>query len=298
MSLLSQVVTGKIDAPHFVLIYGPDGVGKTSFAAAAPKPIFLGTEEGTNSLDVARFPVMHDFDEASQAIKELTDGKHDYQTLAVDSIDWLETLVWKKVCKTHGQTSIEDFGYGKGYAYALQVWKEWIESVKALRRVRKMNVVFVAHSQVKTFNDPSQTAAYDRHQLKLNDKAGALFREAVDAVFFATYETFVKEEKGKKAKAFGDGKRVIFTERRPGFDAKNRMGLPFEIPLSWNDYVAVSANSNPDQVKIICSDIEELIEGVTDLELKKIMQKAYVDAGKDPQRLREILNRIRTRLGG
>jgi len=294
--LLKNVTKGKIDVPHFVLVFGPDGVGKSSFGAGAPSVIFLGTEEGTSNLDVARFPAPNKFSDVVQAIEELSKENHDYKTLVVDSLDWLEPLVWSAVCTEGGQKSIEDFGYGKGYVLALKKWQEMIGALKVLRAQKKMNIVLIAHSHVKVFNDPSQPASYDRYQLKLNDKAAALFREAVDAVLFANYETFVKKEGNAKAKAFGDGARVIFTERRPAFDAKNRMGLPFQIPLSWADYVSACSASNPDQTKIIKSDISDLIETVTDKSLKEIMQKTFLEAGENVEQLKVILNRIRTRL--
>jgi hypothetical protein len=162
-----------------------------------------------------------------------------------------------------------------------------------------MNVVLVAHSEIKSFSDPSQPQSYDRYQLKLHQKSAAVLREAVKAVLFATYETFVKKDKGQsKARAFGDGKRVIFTERRPSFDAKNRLGLPFEIALSWSDYVTAASVSKPDQTKLIKQDIEELIETVKEPELKALMQKSYQDAGENVDNLKVVLNRIRTRLGG
>ena len=298
MKLLSNVTKGKIEAPHFILIYGPDGVGKSTFGASAPAPIFLGSEDGSNNLDVHRFPLIKEWSEAKAAITELIESQHEYKTLVVDSLDWLEMLNWKFVCETAKVQSIEDAfgGYGKGYTFANKVWIEFISLLKDLRAKKKMNIILVAHSLVKAFNDPAQTQSYDRYLVKLNDKAAALFREAVDSVFFATFETFVKKEGSQKAKAFGDGKRVIFTERRPAFDAKNRSGLPFEIDLSWDGYVTALTKAKPDQLKEMKLDIEELISKVTDLELKKIMEKSYKDAGNNAEMLGVILNRIRARL--
>jgi len=100
-----------------------------------------------------------------------------------------------------------------------------------------MNIILIAHAQIKTFADPAQPTGYDRYQLKLNEKAAAVLREAVECVLFATYETTVVKEKGdKKGRGVGDGERVMYTERRPAFDAKNHFDLPFEMPLSWKAY--------------------------------------------------------------
>jgi len=301
MSLLAKVTRGKIATPHFVIIYGPDGVGKTSFAASAPNPIFLEPEQGSANQDVARFPGIKTFAEARAAVNELRTEKHDYKTLAIDSIDWLEPLVWAQVCVEGGGVKLIDEaygGYGKGYTAATRLWAEFIADLKALRQEKSMNVVLVAHSHVKTFNDPYQAQPYDRHQLKLNDKAAALWREAVDAVLFATYETFVTTpEKGKKAKAFGDGKRVLYTERRPSFDAKNRDGLPFEIPLSWQEYSSAVNKSEPNELALIKKDIEDRIAGETDGNLKALMEKGYKNAGDNLQNLGIILNTIKARQG-
>lgn len=296
MSLLNKVTKGKIELPHFLLIYATDGIGKSTFAAQAPSPIFVGTEDGSSNLDVARFPSAKSFADVKEAIHSLIHETHEYKTLAIDSLDWLEPLVWAEVCSEGGQKSIEEFGYGRGFTIALTKWQQFIGQLKTLRDTKKMNIILIAHAQVKAFHDPSQPSSYDRFQLKLNDKAAALFREAVDTVLFATYETFVKKDGTQKAKAFGDGKRVVFTERRPAFDAKNRSGLPFEIPLSWADYIKACQTSGPDQLSNIKQDIQDLIETVTDKDLKALMSKTFIDAGDDLETLKVILNRIRARL--
>lgn len=296
--LLKNVTKGKIALPQFILIYGGDGLGKSTFASQAPDTIFLGTEDGTSNLDVSRFPSPKDFGDVLEAVNQLITEKHDYKTLAVDSLDWLEPLVWATVCAEGNQKSIEDFGYGKGYVLALKKWQDFIAALKKLREVKKMNIILIAHSQVKVFNDPSQPQSYDRYQLKLNDKAAALFREAVDAVLFATFETFVKKDGAmSKAKAFGDGRRVVFTERRPSFDAKNRMGLPFEIALSWDAFIAAQNESKPDKILILKQDITDLIAACDKPEKRKLMQAAFENAGDNQEKLTEVLNRIRVTLG-
>lgn len=300
MSLLNQVVKGKLSVPHFVLIYGGDGLGKTTFASQAPSPIFLGTEDGTANLDVSRFPSPHSFKDVLNSINALLTENHDYKTLAIDSLDWLEPLVWSSVVSegTKDEKSIEDFGYGKGYVLALKKWQEMISLLMKLRAQKRMNIIAIAHSHVKPFNDPSQPTSYDRHQLKLNDKAASLWREAVDAVLFATFETFVKKDGVQKAKAFGDGKRVVYTERRPAFDAKNRMGLPFEIALSWDAFISAQSESKPDALKTIKQDIEDLISACEKADKKELMKKAYIACGDNVEKLNEVLNRIKVTLGG
>lgn len=231
------------------------------------------------------------------SITDLTIEKHDYETLVLDSLDWMEPMVWAAVCEFGKVKSIEQFGggYGKGYTEAQRYWLDMMQSIKLLRERRNMNVVIIAHSQIKAFNDPAQPAPYDRYMLKLNEKASALWREFVDTVLFATFETFVEEKDGKKTKAYGDGVRVAFTERRPGFDAKNRFGLPVQIPFSWADYVTAVDSANPDDPIKIIESIHGMLEMVADDELKSKVIEAM--KGADAQKLHAIKNRLAIRIG-
>jgi hypothetical protein len=294
MSLLSQVKKGKIQLPALVIVYGVDGVGKSTFAASAPSPIFVGTEKGTASLDVARFPTPKSFKEVLTAIDELTKEKHDYKTLAIDSLDWLEPLVWEQVCIDNSWKSIEDPGYGKGYVFANKYWQDMMSRLSRLREDRGMNIVLIAHSQVKLAKDPQAQAEYDRYQLKLNDKAAALWREFVDSVLFANFEVYTKSDKSGKTKAYGEGARLVFTERRPGFDAKNRMGLPSQLPLSWDDFKAACDEGHAESAEAISAHIQELLTQVQDAALKDKITKLAEEAKDDASKLERIQNKLRT----
>lgn len=292
MSFLAGVTKGKIRQPILTLVFGTDGVGKSSFAAGAPSPVFLGTEKGTANLDVARGATPTSFKEVLAAIDELRTGKHDFQTLAIDSLDWLEPLVWEQVCVDNSWKDIEAPGFGKGYVAANRYWLNMMGELTKLRDERRMNIVLIAHAQVKLAKDPHAQAEYDRYQLKLNDKAAALWREYVDSVLFANYETFVKTEKGK-TRAMGDGARYLFTERRAGHDGKNRYGLPYQLPLSWEDFAQAVDAGNPDDPVFLMTSISELVGMISDETTKqKVLQS--VEASKtDPTRLARILDRLR-----
>ena len=132
-----------------MLIFGPEGLGKSTWAASAPAPIFLPGEEGTNHLDVARLPQPHTWEEVLEAVRMLTEEPHEYQTFVVDTLDGIEPLVWQAVCARGGKADIEAFGYGKGYVAALDEWRKFLHAIERLRRVRGMNVLFVAHTIVK-----------------------------------------------------------------------------------------------------------------------------------------------------
>lgn len=293
MSLLSQVTKGKLKQPILALIYGPDGVGKSTFGADAPRAIFLGTEKGTANLDVARFPTPQNFKEVLQAIEELRTQNHDYQTLVIDSLDWLESLVWEHTCIENNWRTIEDPGFGKGYVVALNDWKKMVGALSRLRDEKGMNIIPIAHCLVKLAKDPQAQAEYDRYQLKLQDRAAALWREFVDSVLFANFETVTHNEKSGKTRAFGDGARYLYTERRPGFDAKNRHGLPFQLPLSWQDFSEAMSVGNPEDPSVILQNIKILLSEVTDADLKAKVEKTVAEAGSDTTKLEKIQNRLR-----
>lgn len=264
MSLLSKVHKGPQLRPHFLGLYGPGGVGKSTFGAAAPNPIFLGTDDGVGSLDVASFPTPKTWIEVKQAITELMFEKHDFKSLVIDTINGLEPLVWAHVCKENNAKSIEEVGggFGKGYVIACEEWVEFWSTLKRLRST--MNVICLGHAQMKTVDDIFQGERYDRFSLKMNDKAALLFHEAVDHMFFAGYKVdLLKEKNARKAKARGEGVRVIYTEERPAFLAKRRIPLPFEMDLSWDAFAAEAAKFNPvaapteDEIEKLFGDIQQ-----------------------------------------
>lgn len=298
MSILSSVTRGKLIVSELLVLYGPDGIGKSTFAASAPNPIFLGAESGTSNLDVARLPAPKSIDDCFASIDALTKEKHEFETLVIDTLDWVEPLIFDKLCKDSGVERVEDScgGYGKWIAAQVNVWRDLLKKLTVLRDTKKMNVIMLAHSQLKQFNDPQNNTSYDRYQLKLQDKAGALIREYVDAVLFANFEVHTKEDNRKKTRAFGDGSRKLYTERRPSYDAKNRWNLPQEMALSWADYMEAKAMSAAPKPKEIIRQIEELIVQLPDEEIKSKVRASIVKAGESSVNLSVILNRLRTML--
>jgi hypothetical protein len=299
MSLLAKVTTGVVTKPHLVLVYGPDGVGKSTLGAQAPKPIFLGSEAGTDNLDVARFPKLTSTQDAFLAVKALIEEEHDYKTLVIDSVDWLETILHGDICRSHNVKSIElaAGGYGKGYVEAFNWWNTFRQLLDELRDRKKMNVVLIGHSDIVTFNDPNTQSTYERYQLKLHKKSAALLREWVDCVFFVNFETFTKKEGNNRVRAFGDGARLIYTERRPGFDAKNRKALPPSIPLGWDEYEAAAVTSKATPETFL-RQIEELLKEVQDQELVRIVRETCEGSKDNLVKLEAVLNKLRIRLEG
>lgn len=242
--------------PPRILIYAAHGVGKSTFGSLADRPVFIQTEDGLDAIDCAAFPLAKSYDAFMGYIGELCSTEHDFKTLVIDSLDWLEPLVWAKLIqeRPHGEKgqvikSIEDYGYGKGYNMVMDYWDEYIRAINYLRDNKDMMIIQIAHAQIRKFENP-ETDIYDRYEIKLHKAASAKIQEHSDMVLFANYATAVKKEDkgfgGERKRAIGSGERVIYTEERPAFVAKNRYSLPSEIPFDkQGNYWATIAQNIP-----------------------------------------------------
>jgi hypothetical protein len=247
MKLLEQVTSGRRPAPRRVLLYGTQGIGKSTFAACAPKPIFIQTEDGLGEIDCDKFPFATRFDHVMKAMTALYTEGHDYRTVVVDSLDWLERLIWGEVCREKAVGSIEDIGYAKGYVFSLTQWKELLEGLSALRNDRNITVVLIAHARIERFENP-ETDSYDRYVPRLHRLASQIVQEWSDEVLFATYKVHTKQTKEgfdrTRTQGIGTGERIIRTVERPAHVAKNRLNLPEELPLDWNAYAHFITHEN------------------------------------------------------
>lgn len=224
-----------IAAPR-LMVYGVEGIGKSTFAAGAPNPIFICTEDGLGSLSVDHFPLAASYADVLAAIGTLYADKHEYQTVALDSLDWLEAMIWRDV---ESKYDAKDLAYGKGAVIAAEKWREVLDGLNALRNDKGMAVILIAHCTIKRFDSP-ETEPYDRYQPKLQDRSSALIREWCDAVMFANYKTIVKKDdvgfNKTVARGISTGERLLYTAERPAYQAKNRYSLPESIPLSWDAF--------------------------------------------------------------
>jgi hypothetical protein len=242
---LSSITRGPALQPPRMVLYGPHGIGKTSFGAAAPGAILLPFEEGRGRLEVPAFPLVKSWDDAMEALGTLYTEQHEFGTAVVDTLDWLEPIVWAETCRRNKWADIEEPGFGKGYVAADEVWREFFEGLLALRRDKGMSVILLAHCEIKQFTSPD-SEPYDRYQIKLQKRAAALVQEWADAVFFTNFRVYTSKTKLSKDKehtrGVGTGERVLYTEERPSHYAKNRYGLPHEMPL---DYARLQAAMFP-----------------------------------------------------
>ena len=257
-----EVIQGTLHRANKVVVYGPEGIGKSTFVSHFPQPLFIDTEGSTNKLDVRRFPKPSSW----QMLKdEVTDviNERPCRTLVIDTADWAERLCIESVLQAHGKKGIEDFGYGNGYTYVAEEWGRFLNLLQDVIDVANINVVLTAHAIIRKFEQPNEMGSYDRYELKLGKKTTAqtapLTKEWADMVLFANYKTIVYNVDGQgaqkgKNKVQG-GKRVIYTTHHPCWDAKNRYGLPDEIPMDYNEIrhviedQAVKADQTPPKDK-------------------------------------------------
>ena len=239
MSLMESITTNKTDLPPRLVVYGRHGVGKSSFGASAPNPVYIQTEDGLGQLSVAKFPLASSFDDAMAQLAAVRDENHDFRTVVLDTADWLERLIHDKVCERFGASNIEkaDGGYGRGYVHALGDWRKVLALLDEIRARRRMVVLVLAHCKVERFEDP-ENQSYDRYSPRLQKLANALLCEWADAVLFATQRMRVDSATGKAAPiGAGGGQRVLRCVGGPACVAKNRFDLPAEIDLSWQSFV-------------------------------------------------------------
>ncbi len=248
-SLMNQITRGRNPKPRRVMLYGTHGIGKSTFGAMADKPIFIPTEDGLGDIDCESFPLARSFGDVMAALESLYSRDHGYKTVVIDSLDWLERLIWKEVCEDEQAESIEKIGYAKGYTFAIEKWRTVLGALDALRSDRGMTVVVIAHAKIEKFENP-ETVPYDRYSPRLHKLASALVQEWADEVLFATYKVLtIKVDEGfNKAKHNGvsTGERIIRTVERPAHVAKNRLGLPEEMPLDYRVFAEYSAGTRVD----------------------------------------------------
>lgn len=231
---LSSIKRGPDLKPPRLFVYAVEGIGKTTFAASAQKPIFIQTEDGLGALDVARFPMVERIDDVRNAIGTLYEQDHDFETVVVDSADWLEQIIAKEIESTH---DAKELAYGKGALKQAEIWRELLDGLNALRNERGMSVILIGHCQIKRFDSP-ETEPYDRYMPKLQERSSALVREWCDALLFANYRTVVKTTevgfKKEVSRGITNGERLLYTTEKPAYMAKNRYALPESLPLSWD----------------------------------------------------------------
>ena len=234
-----EITSGSVQSAQKVVLYGPEGIGKSSLAAQFPNPVFIDTEGSTKRLNVKRLPKPSSWEMLKQqAVWVKQQGSSVFGSLIIDTVDWAEMLCVDSVCAAHSKAGIEDFGYGKGYIYVAEEIGRFLNLLSDVVEAG-IHVVLTAHAQIIKFEQPDEMGAYDRYQLKLGQKTASrtapLVKEWSDILLFINYKTFsvATDKDGKKNKSQG-GARTMYTTHHPAWDAKNRHGLPDELPLDYS----------------------------------------------------------------
>jgi len=233
-----DITSGLMPSAQKVVIYGPEGIGKSTFAANAEDAIFIDTEGSTKHLNVKRLPPPTSWSMLLSEVEYIATTPGICKTLVIDTFDKAEQLCIEHVCNAHHKSGIEEFGYGNGYVYVKEELGRGLDKLESVINAG-INVILTAHAQIRKFEQPDELGAYDRYELKLGKRTSSLtaplVKEWADAVLFANYKTYsiAADEQGRKHKAQG-GKRVMYTAHHPCWDAKNRWGLPEECELDYN----------------------------------------------------------------
>ena len=282
---LSHVRRGRISAPLRVLCYGAEGVGKSTFAAGAPKPLWLGAEGGTGHLDVDRLPEPKAWADVMSSLSDVRREGHDYRTLVVDPLGWLEPLCWAQV--TGGKCGIDegkDFGWGKGYLAALQLWRVMIAELDAIWTERSMAIVLLAHATIEQHPNPVGPS-WPMYQPALHKLPRGSFAQWVDHVLFAQVETVALKGEDKRTLGQATGVRVLHAAPSGGWLAKSR-GLPDVMPLAWSSLVEAE-----DRATTMRAELAELLADMPE----DYAAKARAAATQPGVSLEELVNKVRTK---
>ena len=228
-----NIEKGKKELPVKGIVYGVEGIGKTTFASKFPRPLIIDVENGSWQMNVDRI-CPQTYAEFKAIVKELSANSQGYQTLVIDSADWLEKMMIQHICQGANIDSIEKYekGYGKGWNKLCEDWGSLLDALDRLRTKNGVNLLFIGHSKIKRY-EPADDSAYDRYTLNMSEKTCELLKKWSDLTLFVKYDTYTVEENGK-IKVKGGGKRVMHTSFHPCWDAKNRYGLPEKLDLDFS----------------------------------------------------------------
>ena len=306
---LGSVYSERSDGPFRVLIYGPEKVGKSSWAVNAPSPIFISGDNGLKHLKdpstghaPAQFPVCENYGDVVEAIGELTNEAHNYETVVIDPLGWIEPLIFAEFVRLHpndkGETmrEINDYGYFKGQNGAVDIWRELLARLERLQDKRNMNVILVAHSQIKTASNP-MGEEYEKYCLQIDggpksERAAGKLAQWPDAILFVNYAAVIRKIKGK-AKGVGTGTRIVYTQPCDAFHAGNRYGLPPQLALDFNEFRAHLSGERAEETNgDIRSELTQLVAGT---ELEEPTAK-FLETNPNTEKLRLLLNRATLKL--
>lgn len=282
MSLLSKATRGREEQPLTVLLYGPAGIGKSTFAAGADSPVFIGKRIDLERIDAAKLPEPTNLTGVYECIEALRTEKHDYATLAIDPLTyWLEPMIWRHICKRDNKSDIRAYGWNDGYRAAVDEWRILLSKLEALRAERGMAIVMIAHAGTTKIKPPD-SESYNRYSPDLDTRATALLERWCGEVLFADRKRSMVLGDDERYRATSDGAAIVSTQWSAAFNAKSRLGLPKELPLAhlWKALAPVP-------VEQLRAEVAELINSLPD-EHKEEARGYASRAGEDPVNWRQL----------
>ena len=274
-----KIESGLEKRPLKVVIYGAEGIGKSTFASQFPEPLFLDTEGGTSSLNIRRVKCGSSWEYLLSCVNEVIKDPSICKTLVIDTADWAESLCTKYVCEKYRKSNIEEFGFGKGYVYLQDEFSKLLTALDKLIELG-VNAVVTAHGKPRKFELPEEAGQFDRWEMKLTKQVAPLLKEWCDMLLFCNYKTYVVTTENNTKKAQG-GKRVVYTSHHACWDAKNRYGLPDELDLDFKGFAHLFGTQSPKKPPVskenteseLLSKVKELIKnsGVSEAEVEDIV---------------------------
>lgn len=292
MNIMERIKKGPSKLPARIMMIGVEGVGKSTAGAAMPNPIFVC---GENGLVGDQFGDVNSFNPSSWAeviefVDELAKNANGFQSIVIDTLDWLEPLLYQHVVAKANKKdiqNIEDFGYGRGYVLAQSEARQLLARLDRLNR-NGFGVLILAHSQIKTFNNPNGEN-FDRYEPKVNLKIGGLFREWCDCVLFAEFDMYTEKD-GQRYKAFGGQNRIVHTTHSSAWDAKNRYGLPEIMPLYMPTILAAIEKGHPDDGSVL-GELKALLPKLPEDKANAVTE--WLKKERTPQQIAGLLNKCR-----
>lgn len=297
---MAKVTKGPQLRPPRCAVYGPPGIGKSTFASGAPEPIWIPFDDGTQHLDIQRFPRPESLQDVQDALDELLTSEHDRKTVVLDGLAELEALIWRHVCAVNNWANIEEPGFGKGYTAAMDWWRDIFAMLARLHSRKEMGIILIGHSRVRTFSSP-EVESYDRYQFQLNDNAAALIQREMDYILFAREAVYLDKGTDKRVRGRNSGNRVIETQGRAAYDAKSRPSLPTPLPLSYQAFAEARVKFDPahraaNVVELkaqIAAALAELGDAASTEKTNAHVEKLAVDA---VERHEEVLNKVQIKI--
>lgn len=296
MKVNELVTRGKKQKPILACVYGVPGVGKTTFASNAPRPLVWCFEQGANQIDVDKLDAPRMWEDVLTTIRALIDDTgHQYQTLVIDTLDAMEELCVTYVCRLAKKDTLADFDFGKGQQAVAAQWRIALKGFELLRDQRGMNIILVAHEHRKPMKDPIY-GEFDTYRPKLIERVWNITNEWCDCVLFADFDRAPLEKKGEMKRVMLSGSRVLRTTRDTGFLAKTRFPLPKILPLDWDTFSAAVFQDQSQLVADLCATLEKSLDDLGD-EAIALKAKEHVNrAGNTAASYREAINTVTTYL--